>query len=92
MADAKKLGKALLEGKYIACVNVMAPHVALYEYEGAYCEEEEVVLLCKVPEERVFAAKQAVAKLHPYDTPCIACWQLDDTAPEFLHWVQAAVR
>lgn len=74
LEDAQTLAKRLIESKLAVCVNIMAPHTALY-YEGpTFVKAQEVGLLIKIPEERYTFAYEALKGWHPYQLPAILSW------------------
>ncbi|HEY3637045.1 MAG TPA: divalent-cation tolerance protein CutA, partial [Rhizomicrobium sp.] len=44
---AEKIGRALLEAKLAACVNIFPPMLSLYEWEGKLQAERETAAIIK---------------------------------------------
>lgn len=69
-AEAKKIAKALLNKKLIACANIF-PIESLYNWKGKLTEDKEVVLILKALKENYKTLKEEIKKLHSYDIPFI---------------------
>ncbi len=72
-ALAEALAQALLQRRLVACV-ALQPQRALYRWQGALEQAQEVQLLLKTHPARLEALAAAVQALHSYDTP------------EWVHW------
>lgn len=86
-AEAKTIGRALVEDRLAACVNVIPGMVSLYRWEGELEESEEVVLIAKTRAEKFDALAERVAQIHPYDTPCAIRLDISAGLPPFLGWI-----
>ena len=51
--EARKVGKALVESKLAACVNIIDGMNSMYMWEGELQDDREVVLIAKTEENRV---------------------------------------
>lgn len=81
----------LIDEKLVACGNIMAPHTALYAWEGKSVREIEIAALLKTTEDK-FAAVDAYIQLHNgYETPCIIGWNTEAAHAPFESWVKDAV-
>ncbi|MDE0058633.1 MAG: divalent-cation tolerance protein CutA [Defluviicoccus sp.] len=85
--EAKTIGRALVEDRLAACVNVLPGMVSLYRWEGALEEAAEVVLIAKTRAEKFDALAERVAEIHPYDTPCAIRLDISSGLPAFLDWI-----
>lgn len=90
--EAIRMGHQLLDEQLIACANVGAEILSLYNWEGARQEEREFPLLMKTTQHLIPELTRRLAELHPYTCPCITAWEsvAGDTAYE--KWVEAQVR
>lgn len=68
-ADA--FARAAVEQRLVACVNLVPGARSIYRWKGQVCEDREVLLWMEAPAEGVKARIEALAALHPYDTPKI---------------------
>lgn len=85
--EAKSIGRALVEERLAACVNVLPGMVSLYRWDGAIEEAEEAVLIAKTRAEKFDALARRVEEIHPYDTPCAIRLDISSGLPPFLDWI-----
>lgn len=87
--EALAIGRALVEERLAACVNVVEGVTSIYRWEGAIREDPEVVLFAKTRRELVERLTQRVRELHSYDVPCVVALPLQGGNPAFLEWIAA---
>lgn len=85
--EAKRIARALVEAKLVACVNILPKATSIYFWEEKVCEESEVVLMMKTKESCVADLKEAIEELHPYDVPELIVLPISDGLPSYLKWV-----
>ena len=85
--EALKIGRALVEERLAACANVLAPHTAIYRWEGALQEDAEIGLLLKTRRALVDRATARVKALHGYTVPCVVAFPVVGGNPDFLAWI-----
>jgi periplasmic divalent cation tolerance protein len=90
--EARRIGRALVEDNLAACVNVLAPHTAIYCWKGKLEEGAECAFLARTTAGRFEALRARVRALHSYDLPCIVAFPSETGDPEFLEWVRGGVR
>jgi periplasmic divalent cation tolerance protein len=86
--EAQALAAALIERRLAACVQVVGPIRSTYRWQGRVQEDEEHLLLCKVPEDRVEEAIAAIEELHAYDVPEVLAFRVESGSPAYLDWVE----
>ena len=86
-AEARRIGRAVVEERLAACANVLAPMQSVYWWDGKVQEADEAVLILKTTAERLDALVARVRALHSYDCPCIEALAVNGGNPEFLAWV-----
>lgn len=87
MEDARSVGRALVEARLAACVNIIPSMTSIYEWQGELCEASEVSMLIKT---RKACQKKALAQakeLHPYDTPALLVIELAAADDAFADWI-----
>jgi periplasmic divalent cation tolerance protein len=89
--EARKIGKALIEMKLAACVNIIDSMTSLYRWKGQVQEDQETVLIAKTTMEKIAALKQKVVELHSYECPCILAFSVSDGHEPFMRWIKAQV-
>jgi periplasmic divalent cation tolerance protein len=91
-AEAQKIGKALVESRLAACVNILDNMQSIYRWEQEIQQDTEVVLIAKTTDSIISQLIEKVIALHSYDCPCIVSLPISDGYPPFLDWIQAEVK
>ena len=91
-ASAESLATALVEAQLAACVNVLAPCLSVYRWQGAVEQATETPLLIKTTRERYPALAAAIRARHPYELPEIIALPVTRGLPEYLAWVADETR
>lgn len=86
-SEALRIGKALLEARLAACINVIDGMHSAYWWQGRIEEADECVLLVKASAARQEAIIAKVRQLHPYTVPCIVCVPIAGGNPDYLEWI-----
>ena len=87
--QARRIGRALIDDRLAACVNIIGGMQSIYRWDGRIVEDAEAVLIAKT-RARLFDALAAKTKqLHTYGTPCIVAYPILNGAPEYLDWLAA---
>ncbi|KAM9267107.1 protein CutA [Cariama cristata] len=90
-AVAKELGRAMVEKRLAACVNVL-PHVtSIYEWKGKVEEDSEVLLMIKTRSSRIPALAEFVRSAHPYEVAEVVAVPVTQGNPPYLRWVADSV-
>jgi periplasmic divalent cation tolerance protein len=84
---AMRLGRALVEQRLAACVNVLNGCTSIYRWDGAIEQAEEVPLLIKTRAARYPELEALIRELHPYELPEIVAVPMVRGLPEYLDWV-----
>lgn len=85
--DARKLGRALVEARLAACVNIFPPMTAVFEWEGTLDEAQETAMIIKSRAGLRETLLAEARRLHPYDTPALLVIEPSDGDPEFCRWI-----
>ena len=86
--EAEKVGKALIEAKLAACVNIIDSMQSMFRWKGQVEKDSETVLIAKTRVGLVGKLNHKVAAVHSYDTPCVVAVPIIDGNPEFLQWIR----
>lgn len=87
MDEAKKIGKALISKRLVACVNILDNMHSLYWWEDDIQDDREVILIAKTKESVVPELIDKVKSMHSYDCPCIVSFPILDGNKAFLEWI-----
>jgi len=91
-ATAERLARELVETALVACVNIVPGLRSIYRWNGAVQADEEVLMIIKTTADRLSAAREQLAKLHPYDVPEIIALPVADGHHPYLQWVADSTR
>jgi periplasmic divalent cation tolerance protein len=86
-ADGPAFGRALLNERLAACVNLLAPMDSVYRWEGRVEEETERQVIIKTTRDRLNALWDRVRELHPYEVPEFIVLAIADGNEAYLKWV-----
>ena len=90
-AEARKIGKTLVEEKLAACVN-FRPIKSIFRWEGKIEEEGEMAMLVKTTAELADRVIERVKELHSYEVPCIVSLPIEKGNPDFLQWIEESTK
>jgi periplasmic divalent cation tolerance protein len=88
--DARRLGRALVDERLAACVNVIGPIRSIYRWEGAVQEDGEHLLVVKARRADVDTLAARVRALHPYEVPEVIALDVAGGSVPYLEWVRAS--
>ena len=91
-AEARTIGRHLVQSKLAACVNIFDGMNSMYVWQGEFQDDHEAVLIAKTTENRVPGLIAAVRERHSYECPCIVTLPISDGNPGFLEWIADQVR
>jgi periplasmic divalent cation tolerance protein len=90
-AEARRIGRAAVEEKLAACVNILGPCHSIYRWQDRIEEAEEVAAIFKTGAGRAEALTARIAELHSYDVPCVAIWEIGSAPSAYRDWVAESV-
>ena len=85
--EAKRIAKALVEGRLAACVNLVDGVESIYRWQGEVEEAAEVLLLIKTNVEKLEALETAVRRLHSYEVPEFLIFEVNGGSAAYLKWL-----
>lgn len=90
--EAAKIGRALVERRLAACVNILGPIRSIYRWDGKICDGREVAFIAKTRKPLLPKLTAAVKELHSYDTPCIVALPIAGGNNDFLKWLATSTK
>jgi periplasmic divalent cation tolerance protein len=87
--EAEKAGRALVERRLAACVNILPGMISHYRWEGKLERGEEAVMIVKTRASLAAAVERAVKELHSYTTPAILVIPLESVEQGYFRWLMA---
>lgn len=85
---AKRIAHMLVEEHLAACVNLGAPMLSMYMWEGELEGTEEIPLTIKTTQSALAAMTERLIELHPYEVPEILVLPVQGGARPYLEWVR----
>jgi periplasmic divalent cation tolerance protein len=89
IVEAEQAGRALVERRLCACVNILPGMVSLYWWQGAIERGEEVVMIIKTRAALAEDVCGAVKEMHSYTTPAIVVMPLESIDAAYHAWLLA---
>lgn len=87
LAEAERVGHALVERRLAACVNILPGMISHYRWRGAIERAEEVVMIAKTRASLADDVTKAVRELHSYETPAIMTIPMTGVESNYLAWI-----
>ena len=84
---ARRLAKAALEARLIACANIVSAVESHYWWDGKLESSDEALIVFKTRQEHVPELERLNRELHPYDTPEFVALPLTDGSRKYLAWL-----
>lgn len=87
--EARTIGRALVEEKLAACVNIIGGMESIYRWKGEIEEANETILIAKTPYHNVKPLTKKVKEMHSYDCPCVVSLTLTEQEgnDDYLRWL-----
>ncbi len=89
LVEAEKAGRAIVERRLAACVNILPGMVSHYWWQGALERGEEVVMILKTRASLTGAVQAAVKASHPYTTPAVLVLPVEAVDADYQAWIVA---
>jgi periplasmic divalent cation tolerance protein len=89
VVEAERAGRALVERRLCACVNILPGMISHYRWEGKVERGEETVMIIKTRASLAGDLSAAVKEMHSYSTPAILVLPLESVEPAYHKWLLA---
>jgi periplasmic divalent cation tolerance protein len=90
LEQAESIGKALLEARLCACINVYDGMKSTYFWppkSGTFESSKEAVLIAKTKQSLLPQLEKKVYALHTYSCPCIMAIPTEYINKQYLDWL-----
>jgi periplasmic divalent cation tolerance protein len=87
LVEAEEAGRALVERRLCACVNILPGMVSYYWWQGQVERGEEVVMIVKTRASLSERVSAAVKEMHSYEVPAILVLPLETVDAAYLQWM-----
>jgi periplasmic divalent cation tolerance protein len=88
---AVSMGRALVEERLAACVNVLDGVRSIYAWKGQVQEDPEVLCVIKTTLDRFEALRARIVALHPYEVPEVVALPIVAAHAPYLAWLIGSV-
>jgi len=87
--EARSIGKAIIEKRLAACVNIIDGMESMYHWKGGVETSRECILIAKTPYRNINELSSLVKEMHSYECPCIVTLTLTEQEgnEEYLMWL-----
>jgi len=88
LAEAKKISKALVAKKLVACANIIKDIESFFWWEGKADSAKETLLILKTQKRCFLKIVKAVKELHSYSVPEIIALPIAYGEKKYLKWIK----
>ena len=87
IVEAERAGRAIVERRLAACVNILPGMISHYWWEGKIERAEEIVMFVKTRAALAGAVGAAVKEHHSYTTPAIMTLPVEQVDSDYHAWI-----
>jgi periplasmic divalent cation tolerance protein len=91
MAEAQAIGRALVEERIAACVNIVPGLRSLFRWQGTIEEQEETLMLVKSRSDYLPSILDTVKRLHSYTVPEVIALPILAGSSDYLAWIDESI-
>ena len=88
IVEAEQAGRAIVERRLAACVNILPGMISHYWWQGAIERAEEVVMIIKTRASLAERVRAAVKEKHSYTTPAVLVLPVESVDPAYHAWIE----
>ncbi|TNM92207.1 hypothetical protein fugu_019219 [Takifugu bimaculatus] len=88
---AKDIGRAIMERRLAASVNILSRTSTMYYWKGEIQDASEILMLVKTKTSRIQQVTDYVRSFHPYANPEVLSFAVQDGSLSYMRWMDEAV-
>ena len=92
LQTARKLARAALKARLIACANLVPGIESHYWWQGKMERGTETLLILKTTAKHIAKLQKLIIALHPYDTPEFIVISIVAGHRKYLDWLEQSCR
>jgi periplasmic divalent cation tolerance protein len=85
--EARRIGRAMVEQRFAACVNILGPCRSIYRRQGKVEEAEEIAAIFKTTAGQAPVLIERIRAIHSYEVPAAVAWPIDQVPEAYRKWV-----
>ena len=89
--EAQVIGRALVEGRLAACVNIASGARSLFRWQGKIEDQEEALMVVKSRSELFPSIIETVKRLHSYTVPEVISLPILAGSQDYLAWIDESI-
>jgi periplasmic divalent cation tolerance protein len=90
--EAEKIVQRLLNGRLIACANIIGPVSSLFHWSGKMEKAEEYLIFMKSRKDLFEKLAETVKALHSYEVPEIIVLPIVEVSKAYLDWMRSCLQ
>ncbi|KAI4817100.1 hypothetical protein KUCAC02_009382 [Chaenocephalus aceratus] len=88
---ARDIGRAIMERRLAASINILARTSTMYYWKGEIQDASEVLMLVKTKTSRIQQVMDFVRSVHPYANPEVLSFLVEDGSLAYMKWMDEAI-
>ncbi|KAF3701848.1 Protein CutA -like protein Precursor [Channa argus] len=89
---AKDIGRAIMERRLAASINILARTFTMYYWKGKIEDGNEILMLVKTKTSMIKQVVDYVRSVHPYANPEVLSFRVEDGSLPYMKWMDEAIQ